>query len=1083
MKSYTTISVVCILGLFAAGFISPPCKAALPDRITGLVAVDEESYGINDALQTYGETLEDLGEASDRLSVGRRMAAVGSSNPLGSVSVSRVNGAWQAQLDLAADVDELRGTLNGQRVTYLFRNTRKGTQVVRLAPDDGLRFGRNVLKVFAVYHNSIYPTQVVAFSVDRTRPLTSAGRDRRVRLFEPVQLDGRRSLHLSAMEVVHWRIVRAPAGSQVSLLGSDTLQPSFTPDVNGNYQIELTVRDRRKGAVGRDTMTTQVLPNYPPIGVGIETMAQQNDGGYAIVLGTNCTAEIKGCPPNATPGQVKTFPYGSDPVQLVILDRQTLEVRFNETYGSSQNDFFNAFSAVYSKAYGVPIIVILAALPNNEINSDFQYLIQDLVSQPTGTGLRWQGNNGGWSVIGVPQPYTGPGPYGHLNPGTGPVPSPDLLGNLKGYLQYNETFIPGSKTARYDVYNFTLGDYVSFNTSANPVQSLSNVIVIGENSYSSQSLGACSGGFQLVVLDAATLNPPAHMPGNQTFPTNCGDDGSDQQEFDNLANALATTTLSTTTPSTIEGGAVVFLQSIGVPISARTAVQQYAAQHVSPYIEALGGVADAFNKSMLQSQQSGNPGYALASSTYLFEDAPLGVQTGVYAPEASGAATGMTVGTPVFLEGMLKRNYLWRYTPVAGASVNANPGLLPTVAYQPATAWPTGGPDEKGEKNALIWFSDTLLQLHYTSDSVCYTPAYHNVRALYCANNVKYSGGEGWSNISNALDQRFNKIPYPKTGCNCTTDEWQKVYDSLSQETANVSYVRAGINNLMGLYGTSSEGGQVQLKQVTSNVLSALSMTDSTATIAGFWTEMAASILGGLASGLSVSNPVVAAGIGVASGMAWAADDLMTSGNGESDLGQILQTTAAQLPQELQNRYVIASNLIANYGDMILSDYGKLSTLGANLIFQTDWSNDASVEASLTLGAQRFAYGKLLGGVYTSYGLLPDSQNPDYPSTPAAYVCNTGWTDPTAVAPFGDAQSGAWIDLTRPNFVGTLPAYGGAPNVLVLGFRQGDWSYSSPPNAVMNSVFTSTTSGGVGEWPIWFFRHNFQQAGYVCANQ
>ena len=181
------------------------------------------------------------------------------------------------------------------------------------------------------------------------------------------------------------------------------------------------MRDRRTGAVGRDVITTQAMPNYPPIGVGIETMAKQPNGGYAIVLGTNCSPEIMGCPPNELPGQVQTFSYGSNPVQLVILDRETLELRFNKTYSGSQSDFPNAFRAVY-KDYGVPIIVILAALPDNAIDSGFQYLIQDLVSQPTGTGLRWQGGNdsGGWSVIGVPQPYSGPGPYGHVNPGTGP---------------------------------------------------------------------------------------------------------------------------------------------------------------------------------------------------------------------------------------------------------------------------------------------------------------------------------------------------------------------------------------------------------------------------------------------------------------------------------------------------------------------------------------------------------------------------------------------------------------------------------------------------------------------------------------
>ncbi len=110
----------------------------------------------------------------------------------------------------------------------------------------------------------------------------------------------------------------------------------------------------------------------------------------------------------------------------MILDRETLELQFNKTYSGSQSDFSNAIGAVY-KNYGVSIIVILAALPGYGIDSSFQYLVEDLVSQPTGTGLRWQaGNAGGWSVIGVPQD-SGFGTYGHLNPGTGSAAAGELL--------------------------------------------------------------------------------------------------------------------------------------------------------------------------------------------------------------------------------------------------------------------------------------------------------------------------------------------------------------------------------------------------------------------------------------------------------------------------------------------------------------------------------------------------------------------------------------------------------------------------------------------------------------------------------
>jgi hypothetical protein len=43
----------------------------------------------------------------------------------------------------------------------------------------------------------------------------------------------------------------------------------------------------------------------------------------------------------------------------------------------------------------------------------------------------------------------------------------------------------------------------------------------------------------------------------------------------------------------------------------------------------------------------------------------------------------------VLLEGLLKRNYLGRYAPVAAAPVaGAEAGFLPVTVYQPSQPWP-----------------------------------------------------------------------------------------------------------------------------------------------------------------------------------------------------------------------------------------------------------------------------------------------------------------------------------------------------------------------------------------------------------
>jgi PKD repeat protein len=50
-----------------------------------------------------------------------------------------------------------------------------------------------------------------------------------------------------------WRIAAAPGGSMAAVLGADTKTPSFRPDLNGTYTIELTVTDD----LGRSASKTQ----------------------------------------------------------------------------------------------------------------------------------------------------------------------------------------------------------------------------------------------------------------------------------------------------------------------------------------------------------------------------------------------------------------------------------------------------------------------------------------------------------------------------------------------------------------------------------------------------------------------------------------------------------------------------------------------------------------------------------------------------------------------------------------------------------------------------------------------------------
>jgi|KBSSwiStaDraftv2_1062776.scaffolds.fasta_scaffold1809338_1 hypothetical protein len=56
------------------------------------------------------------------------------------------------------------------------------------------------------------------------------------------------------------------------------------------------------------------------------------------------------------------------------------------------------------------------------------------------------------------------------------------------------------------------------------------------------------------------------------------------------------------------------------------------------------------------------------------------------------------------LDGLLKRNSLGRYEPVAASTVpGAQPGLLPVTVYQPSQPWPYDGTSSASVSTEQPW--------------------------------------------------------------------------------------------------------------------------------------------------------------------------------------------------------------------------------------------------------------------------------------------------------------------------------------------------------------------------------------------
>lgn len=199
--------------------------------------------------------------------------------------------------------------------------------------DDGLRFGRNRLRITAWNEHGIYDSVTRTVRIGAKAPLVGAGKGRTLRVKRKVRLDGRSTKHRRGTRVVYrWRIVGKPRGSKARLKRAGSARPVLLPDVHGTYRVRLTAKHvpaaaaKRKGrGAGRasasaagpaavDEVTVEAKPPIAPIGTPIQTINQK---GAIQLLGREYSAE---------PGAW---------VQILALDRETLEVKRHISLGQA----------------------------------------------------------------------------------------------------------------------------------------------------------------------------------------------------------------------------------------------------------------------------------------------------------------------------------------------------------------------------------------------------------------------------------------------------------------------------------------------------------------------------------------------------------------------------------------------------------------------------------------------------------------------------------------------------------------------------------------------------------------------------
>jgi hypothetical protein len=196
------------------------------------------------------------GPENKRLNAGEAYLILGQS-PMPRVIDLRAKDAPVAAVFMGTEGDDrlgsaaIAGDLDGDGFAEVILGALNADGVENLKPDSG--------EAYIFFGSRFGPPRP-----PNQPPIANAGPDQTVTVGTLVTLDGRRSSDPDGDPITfQWSFVSTPEGSAAELTGADTAQPTFTPDVAGEYIIELTVTDP-KGATGSDTVKVTARPAPPP---------------------------------------------------------------------------------------------------------------------------------------------------------------------------------------------------------------------------------------------------------------------------------------------------------------------------------------------------------------------------------------------------------------------------------------------------------------------------------------------------------------------------------------------------------------------------------------------------------------------------------------------------------------------------------------------------------------------------------------------------------------------------------------------------------------------------------------------------
>ena len=244
----------------------------------------------------------------------------------------------------------------------------------------------------------------VPAAADNTAPVANAGKVQSVIVNTLVTLDGSGSTDANGDALTYgWSFKSKPTESKSALSSATAVKPTFTPDVAGDYIVQLVVNDGKTGSVASTVTVTASVGNAAPVA---------NAGtAQSVLVGTKVT--LAGSVTDANVGDTITYswsltskPSGSSAalssatdvrptftadvagdyvVQLVVNDGKVDSVASTVTITASAGNAAPVANAGAAQSLAITTLVTLDGSGSSDANGDTLTYSWSLTSKPTGS--------------------------------------------------------------------------------------------------------------------------------------------------------------------------------------------------------------------------------------------------------------------------------------------------------------------------------------------------------------------------------------------------------------------------------------------------------------------------------------------------------------------------------------------------------------------------------------------------------------------------------------------------------------------------------------------------------------------------